>query len=466
MQNPPNIVFIVFDTLRKDGLQPYSNNVSTPTLGHMAADGMQVNSVVSMSNWTIPSHASFFTGKYPHEHGIHFWDAVKGKRYSLSLRSYRSRVLPELVRQNGYNTIAFSSNPIISKLTGFDRGFDNFYETWPLYFDDLREKIRSIVKDSGSDLQTEQLDDTAIALDMIKRGRVSEFFKLSRIYMQLLRREKNAERNGFPQHKGGADTLALLRNTRLESPFFLFINFYEMHWPCSKNNMHKIYTSLERRYKGQGPDIYRIIEGKGFSREDKDKMIADYYALSPYIDELLSSLVEILREKGGYDDTVFILTSDHGQALFEGNFQGHRFLLQDEIIDLPLIISGTDGFRIVNNGGYINNADIYNIISYMSSQEEGVTIGAPRIFSESYSGISKYEEAKLRKKKTSRMDMIDYLNSPRNAVYKNGFKLVLNMRTREVEEFTKGRQPQDLEDNKDVVQDLTEEIERGTNESK
>lgn len=71
MSDIPNIILVVFDTLRLDALGCYGGKVKTPVIDSFAADSVKFEGAVAPSSWTAPTHASLFSGKYPSDHGIH-----------------------------------------------------------------------------------------------------------------------------------------------------------------------------------------------------------------------------------------------------------------------------------------------------------------------------------------------------------------------------------------------------------
>ena len=118
--NSPDIVLIVLDTQRADRLGCYGHTRPiTPNLDRFAAGGALFEQAVSPAQWTIPSHASLFTGLYPTAHGV--------TQSSHSISSGRPHVA-QVMRQLGYETVGFCNNPLVGVLNnGFKRGFGAFY---------------------------------------------------------------------------------------------------------------------------------------------------------------------------------------------------------------------------------------------------------------------------------------------------------------------------------------------------
>src|SRR5690606_34727990 len=118
--NKPDIIFVVLDTQRADRLGCYGyDKAVTPNLDAFAGSAVLFEQAVSPAQWTVPSHASMFTGRYPTAHRV------------LQSDNSLSPDLPhlaELMKAAGYETVAFCNNPLVGVLNnGFKRGFDRFY---------------------------------------------------------------------------------------------------------------------------------------------------------------------------------------------------------------------------------------------------------------------------------------------------------------------------------------------------
>ncbi len=122
----PNILFIVLDTQRADRLSCYQDPAAdpqrpptTPHLDQLAAQGTLFERAISPAQWTIPAHASLFTGEYPSTHQAIQADLELGSEFIT---------LAELLKLSGYSTVGFCNNPLVGVLKiGLRRGFDAFY---------------------------------------------------------------------------------------------------------------------------------------------------------------------------------------------------------------------------------------------------------------------------------------------------------------------------------------------------
>ena len=121
----PNIILIVLDTVRADRLSSYGYSRNTsPHFDQLAKEGALFEEAKSTSHWTLPSHASLFTGLFPSRHG-----AGGASSGGLTIRG-TYRTLAEHLRDEGYRTVGVAANRCVGGSSGLERGFDQFLEVW------------------------------------------------------------------------------------------------------------------------------------------------------------------------------------------------------------------------------------------------------------------------------------------------------------------------------------------------
>ena len=124
-ESPGNVLFVVLDTVRKDRLTPYGyDRPTTPNLAAFAEEATVFDQAVAPAPWTLPVHASLFTGLYPSQHG-----ADQENPYLEG-----ATTLAETLSTAGYDTACYSSNAWITPYTHLTDGFDeqdNFFEVMP-----------------------------------------------------------------------------------------------------------------------------------------------------------------------------------------------------------------------------------------------------------------------------------------------------------------------------------------------
>ncbi|MEZ5979698.1 MAG: sulfatase-like hydrolase/transferase [Planctomycetota bacterium] len=132
---PPNVLFVVWDTVRADRLSLYGHDAATtPFLAEFARDARVFDDCVSTASWTVPSHAALFTGRMPTESATH----LVGDRLPAE-----HATLAERFAASGYATFMYSANPHIARETGFGRGFDVIEHPWD---DERRGAAEAIVR--------------------------------------------------------------------------------------------------------------------------------------------------------------------------------------------------------------------------------------------------------------------------------------------------------------------------------
>src|SRR4029079_7196476 len=115
------------DTARADAFEPYGAPAgATPAVTQLAARGVASNPPHATACWTLPSHASMFTGLLPRAAGLARAPEGRPEGAGPVLRSHADRLLPEVMRRAGYATAESRTNLWISRASGFDAGFDEF----------------------------------------------------------------------------------------------------------------------------------------------------------------------------------------------------------------------------------------------------------------------------------------------------------------------------------------------------
>jgi len=282
----PNVVLVTVDTLRAQNLSSYGYpRPTSPFLDSLAAAGARCADASAAAAWTKPATGTILTGLYPSRHGALYHG-------SLLHLPEGERTLAEAFRERGYVTAGFVANPNIKKVFAFDRGFD-------VYFD-------SPVEDT-------------VTLACIR----GTWF--GGLLMTLLRHQFNWN---YENDIVGMnhDVLAWLRKNHAQR-FFLYAHYIDPHIPYDP----------PARYREE------FAQDHGFAlfNERKRKVGIDLYdGEIRYTDDGLKALVDELVRLGVWENTLFVLTSDHGEEFFEHGVLGHGFSLHQEVVGVPLIFSG------------------------------------------------------------------------------------------------------------------------------
>ncbi len=297
----PNVVLISLDTVRPDRLGCYGGDKTlTPNLDALAAGGLRFTQACSTSSYTLPSHGSMLTGQYPAVHG-----AVDPKD---RLDAGRSPFLAALLADAGYVTAAFTGGGYVLPDYGFARGFDRYSSNDPVWALDGVRGHQLLGTVAGERAPAE---------------------------LPLLRRYAAPMVERWLAHQ--ADGV----------PFFAFLHTYVAHnyapshdWLVRRNLLDEL--GREVPFNHQGREAFNHPEkhpGASVSRDEVYRNYMPYYdATLGMADEFVGGVVEALRGAGLLDDTLIIVTSDHGEEFGEHGFFGHGETLFEAATRVPLIV--------------------------------------------------------------------------------------------------------------------------------
>jgi arylsulfatase A-like enzyme len=270
------VLLISVDTLRADRLEPYGSLRPTPHLQALARDGIVFETARSPSPWTIPSHASLFTSTSPLVHGV-----TGQTTWSPDLST-----LAERFRDHGWSTAAFVDTPWLV-MSGFQRGFEHFHGTPPA------------------------------TLNLDRRG--------AAITLEHLR-----------------EWLASGSAQRA----FVFWHIMDVHGPYGssapfagryRRDLALSSGSVQRLSTLRSLGVHEYLELDRFrSLED---LVAAYEEGVASADAAIGELLGFLKQAGWYDEALIVVTSDHGERLFEQGIQvGHGLFLSEPDIAIPLLV--------------------------------------------------------------------------------------------------------------------------------
>lgn len=293
----PNVIVIVVDTLRADHLFSYGYERETsPFMDSLAAEGVHFENAISPSSWTQPSHASMLTGRYTYEH--------QAETQPLDA-TYPT--IGEAMQAQGYRTGAFSANTLFfTRRQGFGRGF--------LYFEDNYRSISDAFLNSSL------------------YGFIFDFYSL--------RKALNYE--GVPTRKYAEDINRSALNwieKDEDKPFFVFMNYFDVHDPYTPPEP---YRSRYASVSNPGGLINGFMERYHpiLTPEQLQSEIDAYDGSIAYVDDQIKSLFSGLEQRGLLENTIVIITSDHGESLGEHGLLQHSASLYLQEIHVPLIIWG------------------------------------------------------------------------------------------------------------------------------
>jgi arylsulfatase A-like enzyme len=290
----PNIVWIILDTTRADHLSVYGyGRKTTPYLESLAAEGTTFDNAVSASSWTLPSHVSMLTGRYPREHGA-------------TLNGYDGRYasVAAAFDQLGYVTGGFSGNmDWFATARGMTRGFQ--------HFEDGFWSLSSKFAETGY-------------------GRI--------IGTSLAWATNNRLVLGYKRARDVNRTALRWLDTLPKRPFLLVLNYYDA------NSGGAVPETAYRNLFSSWPLPPPAGSAAEFTPAEIDKSRSNEYdGALLYMDTCVHEIVEALGKRGLADNLVVVVAADHGELLGEHGMSGHRNSLYWDLIHVPLIFRGSSG---------------------------------------------------------------------------------------------------------------------------
>jgi len=300
-----HVAIIILDALRPDYVGCYGDERGlTPAIDEFSADAIRFENAVSAAPYTLASTSTLFTGLLPENHGI---------RVYRQFFSEELETMPDVFRRNGFYTIAITGHPYISDEHGFSRGFEDVVEL----------------------SRQEYWDQNRSTMD---EGKLEEGIKMA---------------------------------AQAGKSSFLYIHLAPPHEPY-----HPPPPFNSRFSDKPGPDVlpkWKIFEHYRDGRLGDDSPGVEFqrgiYANNViYADYLAGRIMEWLREYGLYDDTLIILTADHGEAFMEHGYFGHGPTVYDEMILIPLLIK-TPGVEPGRVPQFVGNVDFFPTLAELFELE-------------------------------------------------------------------------------------------------
>lgn len=301
VDRPPNIVLVILDTVRAASLSLYGYARSTtPNLDRRSTSAVVFDRAYSTSPWTLPAHVSVFTGRWPYEFRAGWFVPYEGEHPTLA----------EVLRSRGYVTAGFVANTVYAAWeSGLDRGFIR-YEDYPV-------SAAELLLSSG-------LGRKAAHAPWIRR--------LFGYYDILDRKTATDVTDDFLKWHERSDG----------RPYFAFLNYLDAHEPYLPP------AALAERFGPQAPrrpelHTYQIRRAIRLGRQDMppEELQAEldaYDATISYLDQELDRLFRTLEDRGDLDNTIVVVTSDHGEQFGEHGLHLHGNALYDPVVRVPLAL--------------------------------------------------------------------------------------------------------------------------------
>ncbi|WP_422927805.1 sulfatase [Singulisphaera sp. PoT] len=309
-KDAPNILLVVMDTVRADHLSTYGySRGTTPNLTRLAARGVKFDRATTTAPWTLPAHASMFTGRWPHETAT-----LRGKPLESGIPT-----LAEFLASRGYATGGFVANHFnCSRESGLSRGF--------AHYEDYEVSVVSTLGSSG-------LGWLCVKAAALVR---TEYRRIAGLEPSLLL-SRGFQRKDAPRIN--EDALRWVDANR-GRPFFAFLNYFDAHDPYLLPEGVDHHFGLKPTTRAE-TDLLRdwIHVEKGNLTERQVTLALDSYDdCIAYLDDHLGQLFDELDRRDLSRDTVVVVTSDHGEHFGEHGLFGHGVSLYQGEIRVPLLV--------------------------------------------------------------------------------------------------------------------------------
>ncbi len=297
----PNLILITLDTVRAANLSLYGySRQTTPRIDQFARRGVVFEEASATASWTLPSHASMFTGRWPHELSVDHATPLDGADPTLA----------EYLRDHGYATAGFAANlKFVGASTGLNRGFSH-YEDY-----------------------SRSLGEVASSSTLVRT--VANNFRLRR----LIRNDQHLNRMWAADINARAlDWIS----GQSGSPFFVFINYFDAHEPYLPPPPFDRQFGPGRR-EGKYSPLHQWLWNSAVGRRLLDDAVKQeeldaYDGGLAYLDSEVGLLLDGLERQGVLDNTVVVITSDHGEEFGEHGVYEHGYSLYKAGVHVPLIV--------------------------------------------------------------------------------------------------------------------------------
>lgn len=291
-RRPNHIILITVDTLRADGVSAYRPDDAkgriTASMDGLAQDGVRFEHAFAPAPWTLPSLTSMMTGLSPHVHQV----ADFSGRLSDS-----ATTLAERLRARGYRTAAFLHNDVLGPERNLTQGFDEYHSLHQPWFAEsigatlLQRTVPALFPPTSWPTTA---DETGLILDWL---------------------EANHDRD-----------------------FFLWMHYLDPHAPYSPPAQYVAGTpppGIGLEFEGQK----LMVEGQPIPTVPQRRWVrALYDSEVQYVDASLGRVLGDLKRLGVYDDSLIVLTSDHGEEFWEHGALGHGHTMYLELLKVPLVV--------------------------------------------------------------------------------------------------------------------------------
>jgi arylsulfatase A-like enzyme len=353
----PDIVFIVTDTCRATTFHRLLDRGKIPAIDNITADARVYRDASAVAPWTVPSHGSMFSGRYPSDHQASAEDPF----FDPPTKSLARRLQVE-----GYETVGLSANPWITRHFGFAAGFDRF-KTENEYFwggDDI-----SGLGELDSRIQkiSELVGRTSMTAAPTTLANLA--------YRQISGKWTDTDDGA---RRLVTDAIQWLDGRSSDEPFFLFCNVTEPHLeydPPDEFAREELPEGIDLgAARSVEQDQWAYVTGEiALSDAEFEALRALYRAEIRYLDSQLGRLFDRLAARDGLEETAIILTSDHGENIGDHGLMDHQYCLYETLLHVPLVVRYPPLFEPGTVDGVVETRRLYETIADVA----GITDSEP-----------------------------------------------------------------------------------------
>ncbi|WP_165224080.1 sulfatase [Aquisphaera insulae] len=312
----PNVLLIVLDTVAAEHLSLHGyERPTSPTLEGLARRGVRFDRARAPSSWTLPSHASMFTGRWPHELSVGWLTPLDGGQPTLA----------EHLGSRGYATAGFVANTFYC---GSDSGLARGFTTYRDYiFPQLSGfKLAALVDRPVEGLR---------ALHQFLRDRTpfAPFASLIQAFDAGFRKPASAVNREF---RGW-----LASRPRKDRPFFAFLNYYDVHYPyqLADGGIHRFAARPRTDRELDLIERWKAVDKSTLSEQERTFARDSYDDCISNLDEQVGRLLDDLERSGLLESTWLVITSDHGESFGEqAGIYLHGTSLYQAQVHVPLLV--------------------------------------------------------------------------------------------------------------------------------
>ena len=395
-KNPQYIFLITVDALRADHVGCIGGSNLTPNIDRIAKKSLLFTRAFTNGPGTNQSFPALMTSTY--------FLMNDGFRLSPNFIT-----LAEILRKNGFKTVAFHSNPFLSKTFGWDRGFNAFYD----FINELKSPSAFITSKQGAGAMNKLIRFIATQLWGNRNVRRKEL--LRKVYYKFSGLE-------IPYMEGKELNKKIFNwiDNNSDAKFFLWMHYMDPHSPYIPPDEFCDGFSNRR----EAFEFYSSVDFTNISDAEIKKLKGLYKGEVRYTDFCIGEFIEFLEARGLKKNSVIFITSDHGEAFMEHDRFGHKpDILYNEVLHVPLLISGLD--IILEIDFPVQLLDIPpTILDVLKIKRPKTFLGDSVI-----SLIKKNKKHRLIFSESAKPDLINLkydMNKKAISCIKNGWKLIIN----------------------------------------